>query len=332
MKVPLRSGVVTGLGSLPHVDPVAAARFVLDALPALPSIPTLPRRSCWEAMVPQALAGVAGIGLSADGRLAVDVARVDPLAPIETDLGHEAFGGLRAFLAEAKGRRGPVKWQLTGPLTVGLALTRRGLPPSTAFDVAIRAVRQHLCALHEAITDALPQCPQVVFLDEPGALTLVQTGFPLSPDTAIDLLSGALAAIETTTMVGVHHCGAGDWAAIAASGPSILSLPARPELVHVAGYLGAFLDSGGWIAWGVVPTDRPVASSPDRYWRELADLWCALIRAGCRAGPLLTQAILTPACGLALHGEDQAATVLRLVSAVAERVEARAGEEPSAGG
>ena len=57
------------------------------------------------------------------------------------DLGHDAFGGLRAFLAAAQGRKGPVKWQLTGPITFGMALWRTGVVAPVAFDVAIRAVR-----------------------------------------------------------------------------------------------------------------------------------------------------------------------------------------------
>ena len=50
----------------------------------------------------------------------------DPLAAVVLDLDHEAFGGLRAFLAAAVGRRGPVKWQVVGPVTMGLARAHRG--------------------------------------------------------------------------------------------------------------------------------------------------------------------------------------------------------------
>ena len=79
-------------------------------------------------------------------------------------------------------------------------------------------------------------------------------------------------------MAGVHCCGGGDWAAILAAGPAVLSLPADAGCRRVSPAIWrAFLDGGGWIAWGAVPTDRPVGGSPDRYWRELAG---ALVRAG----------------------------------------------------
>jgi methionine synthase II (cobalamin-independent) len=241
-----------------------------------------------------------------------------------TDLEHEAFGGLRGFLEVAKDRRAPVKWQLTGPLTLGLWLVRKGVPSPLAFDVAGRAVGERLRTVQAAVTEALPTCPQVVFLDEPGMTTLLHPEFPLAPESAVDLVSGALATVEPAAMVGVHHCGNGDWAAIMATGPAVLSLPVRPDLVEVAGFLASFLDGGGWIAWGAVRTDGPVAIAADRSWRELADLWCSLVQAGCHPVKLRSQAMVTPACGLALHSQPQAERVLRLVDQVADRVRAQA--------
>ena len=99
-------------------------------------------------------------------------------------------------------------------------------------------------------------------IDEPGFSGVLEPGFPIPPDTAIDLASGALAAIEQLAMMGVHCCADGDLAAIAATGPSILSVPVSGALVEVAGHLCSFLDAGGWIAWGAVPTDGPVGHEP----------------------------------------------------------------------
>ena len=116
-----------------------AAAFALREYD-LPAIPTLPRRSPAEGMIAQALVGIAGVTLGQYGSIAVDVGRLDPDAPVATDLGHDAYAGLRAFLAAAAARqlRGPVKWQFTGPVTLGAALSRVGAPADLAFDVAAR--------------------------------------------------------------------------------------------------------------------------------------------------------------------------------------------------
>ena len=137
MTVHLTAGAATGIGSLPHVDPYAAAAFVLERLPDLPAIPSLPQRSPAESMLAQAAAGIPGVDVDAQGGLVVDRATVDPWVPIETDLDGDAFGGLRGFLDVAQGWRGPVKWQFTGPITFGLALLRPaspGRPPSSWRD------------------------------------------------------------------------------------------------------------------------------------------------------------------------------------------------------
>lgn len=309
---------------MPHADPRAAADLSLTLCPQLPFVPALPRRSAHEGMLAQVLTGVRGVDVDPEGHLHVDPRRVDPIAAIKVDIGHEAFAGLRAFTAAAAGRQGPVKWQLTGPITLGLALVREGVLASSAFDLAARAVVLHLAAVRRFLTEQLPGCPQVVVLDEPGMTAVLRPGFPLPADTAIDFVSMALASVESTAMTGVHHCGDGDSVTILAAGPGILSLPARPDLVAVAGYLAAFLEAGGWIAWGVVPTDRPVGTNAERLWRDLAELWCQLVQAGCNPTLLRQQAIVTPDCGLAGHSESQAELALRLSAEVAERVRSQA--------
>ncbi len=320
----LVAGQSVGIGSLPHRSARAAAELSLRALD-LATVPTVPLRDPAEGMIAQAVVGLRGFSLGPYGSIAVDVTQVDPLAPVVTDLqGHE-FGGLRAFLKAAEGRQSAVKWQFVGPVTLGLALMRAGVPTSTAFDQAVRAVRAHVSSLLEAVAAALPGCPQVVFLDEPSLGDLMQAGFPIPPDVAIDLVSGALAAIEPSAVAGVHCCAPeADWASLIAAGPGVLSLPVSNRLEDVAGYLGQFLERGGWIAWGVIPTDGPMPLSADRPWRQLSELWCQLVRRGCDPVRLRVQSLISPACGLALHTPAVAEHIYRLTTDVARRVQDQA--------
>jgi hypothetical protein len=324
MTVHLTPGSASGIGSLPHTDASAAAEFVLDRLPDLPPIPSLPRRSPAETMLGQAAVGIAGVSVDARGALVADLARVDPAGDVATDLDHDAFGGMRAFFAAAGDWTGPVKWQFTGPVTLGLALVAAGVRAVDAFTVSVRSVREHVRVIGAEVTKAIPRAPQVVIIDEPGMTGLMQPGFPIDPDYAIDLVSSALAAVDPDALAGVHCCGPGDWPAILAAGPRLLSLPVRADLASIAGSLAEFLDDGGWVAWGAVPTDGPVGTSADRHWRELSDLWCALVQGGCDAIRLRRQAIVTPACGLALHEFGATERVFDLVDAVADRVHGQA--------
>ena len=122
------------------------------------------------------------------------------------------------------------------------------------------------------------------------------------------MLSGALAAVDCVT--GVHVCGDGDLGLALESGPQVLGVEVSEALVRDAIALSRFLDGDGWIAWGAIPTDRPVGESADKHWRRLAMVWCELTRRGCDPVPLATRGMITPACGLAGYGASQAERVL----------------------
>jgi methionine synthase II (cobalamin-independent) len=318
-RVQLPSGIATGIGSLPHRDAAEAAAFSLSAL-ELPAIPTLPKRSPAEGMIVQAMVGIRGITVGQYGAIAVDTHRIDPMADVRTDLNHDAFGGFRAFLNAAKGHSGPVKWQFVGPVTLGMAMLRAGVPVHNAFEAAVRAVRGHVQNLLDEVATALPGCQQLVFIDEPSLGELMQPGFPIAPDTAIDLVSGALAAIEPSAVAGLHVCAEADIASLLASGPGVLSVPVSSSLADSAGYLIRFLEAGGWIAWGVVPTTGPIVTSVERPWRRLSELWCKLVEQGADPAQLRRQSIVTPECGLGLHSPAIAERIHRLTAEVGRRV------------
>lgn len=324
MRTNVPAGAATSIGSLPHRDADQAAAFVLHQHPELPALPTLPRRSPAEGMIAQALIGVPGITFGPYGTLSVDPARFDPDAPVETDLEHDRFAGFRAFLRAAEGRTGPVKWQFAGPVTLGIALQRAGVPTSIAFDVAVKAVRSHVGALHHHIAAALPGAHQLVVLDEPSFAEVMEPDFAIALDTAIDLVSGALAMVEPTASTGIHSCAAADWASLIAAGPTVLSLPVAEGLVGVAGYLARFLAGGGWIMWGAVPTDGPIPHSAERPWKALSKLWCELVNGGCDPVLLRTQSLISPAGGLGTHSDAVAKRVLRITGEVAHRVHSQA--------
>jgi hypothetical protein len=318
----LRPGATTGIGSLPHRSVHEAASFSLNKYD-LPAIPSLPRRSPAEGMIAQAVVGINGVTPGQYGSIAVDRSAVDPESPVLTDLGNDAYGALRAFLAAATAGqlRGPVKWQFVGPVTLGVALTRAGIAPDAAFAVAVRAVRSHLAAVLDAVAAALPESPQLVWLDEPWFGQLMHPGFPIAPEPAIDLLSSAMAAVQPVATVGVHCCAESvDVASLLAAGPDILAIPVHEQLATVAGYLDRFMLGGGRIAWGAMPTDGPIPITDDRPWRRMSAVWCELVRRGCDPVLLRHHSLITPQCGLAMHTPPIAERVCRLTREIGRRV------------
>ena len=266
-ELPFSVGWATSIGSLPHTDPVEAARLVLRTQPDLPAAPSLPQRSPLEGMLPQAMWGMPGIEVGSDGVIGIDVAALDPEAPLaDPGLEDEPFVGLQTFLREVEGRTAPVKAQLTGAVTLGLALTMYGVDEPLAFRLALHAVRERAAALLSVLRTALPDAPLLVVVDEPALVGTAQLGFPLSTNDIIDLVSGVLAVLEPDAVTGVHCCGEADWKAILMAGPQVLSLPVGAGVTAAAGAISAFIDRGGWIAWGAVPTSAAVGCRAGLYW------------------------------------------------------------------
>jgi hypothetical protein len=319
----LSPGAATGVGSLPHRDVDVAAAFSLREF-ELPAIPSLPRRSPAESMIAQGIVGIPGVSLGQYGSIAVDVDHIDIEAPVVTDLHGDSFAGLRSFLHHAATGGGaagaPVKWQFVGPVTLGMALTQGGVPPSLAFPLAAVAVSEHVDALYDAVAAALPGSPQLVIFDEPWLGELMSDDFPIAPDEAVDLLSGAMASLQSRAAVGVHCCASTDWASVIAAGPQVLSLPATRELEAVGGYLQRFLEHGGWIAWGAVATDGPIGVTANRAWHQLSRLWCELVQSGADPILLRRQCLITPACGLSMHSPLVAERICHSVRDISRRV------------
>ncbi|MFT6392569.1 MAG: hypothetical protein ACJA14_002095, partial [Ilumatobacter sp.] len=297
------NGQSVGVGSLPHRDASAAAAFALSEFD-IATVPTLPMRSPAEGMVAQAIAGLPGVSFGQYGSFAIDPVGLADDQPILTDLSIDGFGGLRAFLDLARqvGTDGsPVKWQFIGPVTLGIALQRAGLRSTQAFTIAAEAVRHHVAQISAVVAEVLPKSPQLMMLDEPWFSDLMSPDFPIPPDVAVDLISTSMAAVGPGVAVGIHCCGSADVATMLESGPQVISIPLANDLIEYAGYLSRFIESGGVIAWGVLPTSGPLPVKSDRYWRHLSDLWCLLVERGVDAAALRRQSLVTPVCGLAQH-------------------------------
>jgi len=326
--VVLSTGVATSIGSLPHTDADVAAAVVVERHPDLPAAPELPARSAREGMIARAAEGIHGVTVLDDGTLRVDVEAVESgLAegvPVNGALQPAADGGILQFLRRITGRTAPVKVQLTGPVTLGLALARAGVPCRPAFAVAADAVQARGRALLDQVARYAPQAPVVVFVDEPSLAAVDHPGFPLPPHAVADMLTGALASLHGAAATGVHCCGPTNWSVVFEAAPDIISLPLALARGLEAAAVGAFLGGGGWVAWGAVPTDAPVSDDVSFLWRRLLGVWSDLVRGGCPSLPLRERALVTPACGLAGHGPSQAERALSLTSQLGERMREQA--------
>lgn len=329
-------GRSTSIGTLPHDDPTDAVRFVLERQSALPAVPQLPNRSPLERRIAQAAWGIVGVAVAPDGTLVVHPELVDPEAPFgDTGFLGAPYATLRRFLDAVATREGPAKFQLTGPVTLGLALAAAGVPDPVAFAAADTVVRTRATALLRLVADRAPGVQPVVLVDEPGLRGCLDPAFPVAADDALDLVSGVLAALEPHALAGLRctdgrrgrdpNAAAMDWPLVLQTGPQLLAVPVPEDRTLVtlgATALASFLDRGGIVAWGAVPTEGPVGESVTPLRRSLSTLWSELVVGGCDLDRLREQALVTPAGGLGRHTVGQAAATYSLVDELATAVRA----------
>ncbi len=316
----ITAGTATAIGSLPHRDAHAAAALTLRCLPELPAIPQLPLRSRREGIVAQWAGAVPGIQVRDDGTIELTAA-VDPLGRLKTLFDDSAHAGLLTFLEVAAQQPRPpkqVKVQLAGPLTLGVAFVDAGMDAALAFPLGARVARAWAAASAELVSARLPGAGLVCFFDEPALVLWRGAEGPLDREVATDLLSSALAACAGVS--GVHVCGHGDLRLALDAGPQVVHFDVGALDLDDATALSRFLDGGGWVAWGAIPTHRPVGEQPQPLWKALLDAWCELTRRGCDPVQLRGQALVAPACGLAGHGVSQAEHAMMLAREIGNRV------------
>jgi len=263
---------------------------------------------------------VPGIVVHDDGEIALS-SGFDPHAALQPEFTSESHAGLLTFLEVAARQPRPpkrVKVQVAGPLTLGLAFVDAGVAVPDAFALGARVARAWAGALAQLVAARLPGSLSVCFFDEPGLVCWRDADGPIDRESATDFLSSALAACDGVS--GVHVCGRGDLRMALDAGPRIVHFDVGFLDLDDATVLSRFLDGGGWVAWGAIPTHRPVGEQPQPLWKALLESWCELTRRGCDPVQLRRQALVAPACGLAGHGESQAERAMLLAREIGNRV------------
>lgn len=318
MPSPPWAGMSTSIGSLPHRDPSTATEFILRLHPHLPAAPQLPRHSPRESMIAQALAGIPGVRVEPNGAVAVFRDELDPDNPIDGTFTEDYWSGYLRFLSVINGTSGPFKFQITGALTLTLALMAHEVPRELAFALARESVGARAAALRRLLDRYVPDAAVLVFIDEPALVTTAPESLPVERPAAIEALIRALEELGPDVATGVHCCGSADWRYVLPAHPDIVSFPVGGELARNAWPLREHLRRGGCIAWGAVPTTPPFEFDPDILRRRLADDWSVLVEAGCDEGMLHRQALITPACGLLGMTIREAELALRTTNTLAK--------------
>ncbi|MBS3977647.1 MAG: hypothetical protein KGZ75_13180 [Syntrophomonadaceae bacterium] len=321
-----------GIGSLPYQEPEQAIELIARYLPEIPHWPQLPKRGHQEHFINQNLFILKKIALLAEENGSSP--RMDPEAPGWVDgivefydiylaasegdekalqsfaTPEEAAVGFYNFLAAMADRdqRKPlmVKTQIAGPLSVGLNIYDPKRIPvyyhHQLRDIILKTLSMQIkWQVSELQKLGLPV---LIFVDDPAVSSYGASVYiALSKEQIIEDLKEIIQVIEALGVIpGVHCCAGADWSIFIEAGFRVISFDAYnyfDSLLPYIAEINAFLEQGGVLAWGLVPTtEDALRESPQSLKGFFEDKITHLTKKGVDQLRLYQQSLVTPACGL----------------------------------
>ncbi|MCU0574427.1 MAG: hypothetical protein MUC41_15730 [Syntrophobacteraceae bacterium] len=306
---------------MPHrdVDRALEMAFSLD----VPFWPQLPLLNYYEDMYVQASEGFPGILLDLEERtlrfssdkFALDLEEV--LAhfdePEYFDISPAYSVVYHRFLQSELAARPAIRGQLEGPVSFGLNIHDQDNRPILfddtvrpfMLDFMARRVNVQLKRLRELNPNAF------MFVDEPGLQFIFSGMSGYNNIKGREDMEAFFAQIDRPR--GIHLCGNPDWDFLLGLDLDVLSLDMYSNGERFVSYLGSirkFLDRGGILIWGIVPTNlEPFErESAESLERRLLELWESLGRGGIDPDYLVSRSMLSPAT-CCLVNPDGVATV-----------------------
>lgn len=333
------------IGSLPLTDHNQAVTTIMEFCPEIPLWPQLPKHPK-EGMIRQFLSGFPG--LSEEGKkFWIDTTResftdemtefYEDLMAAENDLSFfnssrfglnndtaPGFEALTHYLEIESPDIYTVKGQVTGPVTTGIG-TRDEQDRSIFYDDNLRDILIKLLAGKARwqvikLKEHTGNMPPILFIDEPGMVSFGSSAFTgVTAEMVGDAVEEVIEAIhEAGGLAGIHICANGDWGPALLSGTDIISFDAYSffdNFILFKDQLSAFLQRGGLLAWGIVPTGDPLAVEKETSaslfarWQEQLQ---TLSSFGISQEQLLEQTFITPACGTGSLSPELALKVLTM--------------------
>jgi methionine synthase II (cobalamin-independent) len=314
--------LATAIGSFPHKDAAEACDLILRSIPDIPVWPQLPAVDFREGMEIQYSEGLPCVVIDdAAQRMYFDTAG-DTSADLATFYEHylaedteyfaisEEFSrGIyemeRRLLDHSQARPMYFKNHVTGPVTMGLSRTdenKRAIYYNDVFrDVIVKGMEMKARWLLKRFASL--GYPQICFIDEPilsafGSSTYVS----LERSDAVRCIADVVQAIhKEEALAGTHCCGNTEWTILVDAGVDIISFDAY-QYGETIGYypeqIKGFLDRGGVLAWGIVPSTGAIAKeTPESLVKQLEERMGMLADKGIDSDTLWERCLLTPSCG-----------------------------------
>jgi hypothetical protein len=314
--------LATGIGSFPHKDVERTCDLIMETIPEIPIWPQLPNanfREQMEAQYSEAFPNVViddskekmyfNTGEESTTELERFYESYMAEDPEHFKISAEFSRGIyemeKRLIADKPSSIRFFKSQVTGPVTFGLATVdenKRALYYNEIYrDVVVKGLRMKARWLLEKFKPL--GYSQICFVDEP-----ILSGFGSSTYVSVhreDVVRDLKEVVEVVhaepALAGTHCCGNTEWPILIDAGVDIISFDAFEFGDTIAYYpeeTKRFLDNGGVLAWGIVPTSEKITGeTPESLITLLKEKITNLANKGIDQNLIWEQCLLTPSCG-----------------------------------
>lgn len=313
--------LTTAMAVMPHTDVDQALETALSL--DIPFWPQLPNYSYYEDMYVQAAEHFPGMVLDMEKktlRFSMDKF----IAEFEETMAHfedlETFDVsptysvvYHRFLELDLSHRPAIRGQLEGPVSFGFNILDQDDRP-ILFDDTIRPFMFEFMAkrINVQLKKLQEKNPHAfMFIDEPGMQFVFSAMSGYGEQKAKQDLDLFFSMIESPK--GIHLCGNPDWDFLLGLDMDLLSLDVYSNAEIFASCTGSiqkFLDKGGILVWGIVPTgiETYEQENLDLLAFKLKGIWRALEKKGIPLDQILHNSLLSPAT-CCLVNQDKEKTV-----------------------
>jgi hypothetical protein len=320
--------LTTAMAVMPQIDVSQALELALTL--DVPFWPQLPNYSYYEDMYVQAAEHFPGIVLDIENktlRFSMDkfIEEFDECMshfddPSYFDISPQYSAVYHQFLTKELADRPAIRGQLEGPISFGFNILDQDDRP-ILFDDNIRPfmlefmakrINVQLSRLKERNDNAF------MFIDEPGLQFIFSAMSGYGEQKAKQDLDDFFATVEGPR--GIHLCGNPDWDFLLNLDMDILSLDIYTNAEIFSSYtksIKRFLDRGGVLVWGIVPTGYEVFAKESLGFlsMKLEGIWQHLGKNGLDIDHLISRSMLSPAT-CCLVNPDKGQTVENAFSMV----------------
>jgi len=300
--------LTTAMAVMPHTDINRALEMALSL--DVPFWPQLPRYSYYEDMYVQASEHFPGIVLDTEKRtlrfsmdnftneLEEAMAHFDE--PEYFDISENYSEVYHRFLKLDLADRPAIRGQLEGPISFGFNVIDQDNRP-ILFDDTVRPFIIEFLA--RRINVQLSKLKRInknafMFIDEPGLQFVFSAMSGYGDVAARKDMENFFSLIERPR--GIHLCGNPDWDFLLGLDLDILSLDVYSNgevFTAYASSIKKFLERGGTLVWGIIPTNRELFEKEtiDTLEIRLIEMWSFLGKKGINLDFLISRSMLSPA-------------------------------------